>query len=129
MIDIFLSRRKSHMRWQKWLKPHIKIIRMLFVFYHRYTEMLHCWAKEPNKRPSFSELANTLQDISTDKPALSKTSFIPLDHFAIPDSDVKEDASTELNGEVIGREKTESNEQPRTTDSIILSDQPGDTKL
>ena len=91
--------------------------------------MLHCWAKEPNKRPSFSELANTLQDISTDKPALSKTSFIPLDHFAIPDSDVKEDVSTELNGEVIGREKTESSEQSRTTESIILSDQPGDTKL
>ena len=91
--------------------------------------MLHCWAKEPNKRPSFKDLANTLQDVSADKPALSKTSLIPLDHFAIPVSDVKEEGSIGLNSEIIEQEKNESSEQPRATDSIILSDLPGDTKL
>ena len=88
--------------------------------------MLHCWAKEPNKRPGFKELANTLSDVSTDKPALSKTSLIPLDHFAIPDSDSKENIKT--NGAAINRE-AESSQEDIVIDRISASEQPDDTRL
>ena len=98
--------------------------------------MLHCWVKEPNKRPNFNELAKTLQDVSTDKPALSKTSLLPLDHFAIPDATTSAtvDTGVTVSDDDIKRDKSEmssntSNGDVRNTDGIILPQHLGDTRL
>ena len=95
--------------------------------------MLHCWAKESNKRPNFNELSKTLQEVSTDKPALAKTQLLPLDHFAIPDvtTSATVDTGVTLNDDVTMRDKsvTSSNGDVRNTDSVILSEQLGDTQF
>ncbi len=46
--------------------------------------MLHCWAKEPNKRPSFPELEARLQGLPTDPAAPERPGLQPLELFAVP---------------------------------------------
>ena len=101
-------------------------------FSFRYTVMLHCWAKEPNKRPGFVEMSETLQLIREDNAALSKTSLQPLDHFAVPDSKTEVSTVNEtMNGDVTTNDKTVSPKfkflKKGEKDRVI--DKQGDTKL
>ncbi len=64
------------MQWQSSSKPvFVSISFLLHLDIFRYTLMLHCWAKEPNKRPNFRELSRRLQNISINKPNSSVNGY------------------------------------------------------